>query len=165
MCADRDAFVAQKLHGDRAGKDQRRRHTPRKHTAAAQIGIALVLPEGGKIGVGRARQIAQRIVVGRVRVGVADDGAHRRAAGHAVHNAADDFGKIGFFSCRGKRGIARCAAGEHGADEVKIERHAGGDAVDDNADAIGMGLAENGQSERISVATGHRQYLRVRCKG
>ena len=109
----------------------------------------------------RARAGAQGVVIFGMRVTVQDQRAHRGAAGHAVHHAADDLRPVRFFALRGKGRVSGRAPLQKGGDLRFVQPDAGRNAVDHDADGFGMRLTKHGHFEFVTKTTRHEPVLRI----
>ena len=149
--ADGDSLALEPLEGDAARHAQRGGETAREVAAAGDVLRPVPLGPGREVGVSRARDGEDVVVVLRAGVGVLDDRRERCAAGLAARvEAGDDPGGVGLLA-RGPPGVsAGRAAGDEGGERVEVDGHAGGEPLDHAADGGGVGLPEDGDAQRGS---------------
>ena len=87
--------VLERLKGDASRNAQRSGEAPGEVAAARHVVMVAVAKVCGVVGVPRARDAAQALIVLATRVRVLDDGRERRAAGVAVHETGEDSGAVG----------------------------------------------------------------------
>ena len=105
---------------------------------------------GGKVGVGRAGLVPQLVVVLRAGVGVLDDGGQGCAAGHPIHQPAQDPGDVPLLPGGGGGVPAGCPAAEKGLELLQVHGLPGGKAVHRHPDGRRVGLAEDGNMDVLT---------------
>ena len=148
------------LQGDAAGNAQRRREAAREVAAAGDVMVVAIANIGGVVGMSGSGHAAKPLVVLAARVRVLDDGRQRRAARVAVDEAGEDARSVGLATGRRRVGAPRCPAGEKGLKLVKVYRDARRQSLDDTADRLGVGLAEDGEAHGVPDVRCHG-YLTV----
>ena len=148
--ADADAEAKQGALRDRARRDERGGEAAAEMPAAAVILEAVVLDEGGVVGVRGTRKGAG--IVAALRIGIFDEDAQRRAGGMPFENAGDETERV-LLDAGGGIPAAGAAKGEFFFDEGGIDGDAGGKAVDNGADGFAVAFAEqrdgDGRSEGV----------------
>ena len=162
---DADAELSEKLLAD--GTD---RHARRRFTRAgaledvADIGV-VVFHDAGEVDVAGARPRDGRAVVagrlGRRRsfhghrplpvlpVLIGNHQRDRRTRGHAVTDAANDVGAIGFDDHAATATISALAAPEFGAECREVDREPGRNTFEDGDEGASMGLAGREKAQHL----------------
>ena len=107
------ALFAQNLLADCAREHERSGEPAGRMTAAAVVVEAALFHKISPIAVTGAHKIAHALVVGRVRVLIADDCGKRSARSRAVEKAADYLVLVAFPACGGDFLLALGAAARH----------------------------------------------------
>ena len=160
MRADKDAPLFQHLQADGPGKAERRRQPAGKVPAAAHILKAAIAQVCSKIRVAGPGNIPQFFVVFGAGIAVPDEHGQRRAAGFALCQAGEDDGLIRLPA---RRGIGRAAGGsarQEGPHFLHIHGKTGGQAVDDSANRLAMGLPKDRDGNIFSDMRRHGASLR-----
>ena len=109
-----------------------------------------VLDMGGEIGMSRAGLVPQLVVVLGAGVCVLDDGGQGCAAGHPIHQPAQDPGDVPFLSGGGGCVPAGRPAAEKRLKLRQLHGLPGGKAVHRHPDGLRVGLAEDGDMDVLT---------------
>ena len=153
---DADAQGAlERLQGDASRNAQGSGEAPGEVAAARDVVVVAVAKICRVVGVPRARDAAQTLIVLASRVRVLDDGRERRSAGVAVHEAGEDSGAVGLATSGCGVRAAGGAALEKGLQLVEVNLDARRQPLDDAADGLGVRLAKDGEANGVSDTRCH----------
>ena len=164
MAADEDSFFSQYADQNGARRDQCRRYSSRKMTAAAIILKAVVFCICRIVGVPGTRQRTGRRVITAVLGGVRDQDRQRRSRAPAVEHAADQLECIS-LAPRGRDPARGAALVQLGADQSLIDLQPGSQPVQYRADICAVTLAEQRQRDRIAECIFHRHLPIILISG
>ena len=142
-----DPLTGQQLGADPTGDAQGGGEPPGEVAAAPHILKAAVLDVGGEVGMRRAGLVPQLLIVSGAGVGVLNDGGQGRAAGHSIHQPAQDPGHIPLLPGGGGGVPAGGPAAEKGLELLQVHGLPGGQAVHRHPDGLRVGLTEDGDMD------------------
>ena len=143
---DGDALSGESLFCDGAGYDACNCFASRRAAAAAVVAYA-VLHRVGEVGMGRAEEVSDIVVVGRVLVGIFDDETDGLPGGATFENSGEKFDFIFFVASGNDSRLSGATAIEFELDFIDVDRQVCGNAVDDATDGSSVGFAERGERE------------------
>ena len=150
-----DPLPGQDLLADTPGDAQGGGEPAGEVAASRHVLKAPVLHLGGVVGVARAGDVPEVVIVPRPGVGVADEGGQGGAAGAALRQAGEDLRPVPLLPGGGPGAPARGPAVEEGLEFLQVDGLPGGQAVHRHPDARGVGLAEKGNGQLTVINTAH----------
>ena len=154
-----DSPASQDLEGNAPGDTQGGGEPAGEVAAPPHVLAAAVLHLGGEVGVGGPGLVPELVVVFGAGVGILDDGGQRGSAGDAVHQSAQNLGRIPLLPGGGGGVPARGPALEEALELLQVHRLPGGQTVHRHPDGRGVGLAEHRHMDVLTEVRGHELPL------